>query len=471
MTAEGRRLPLPCSAPLPTGYCLVSDRNDFIGGGKASQAGGENSVEPTAVFSENLITLSLQNEANGDDWNADFKAPAGEPLVPGLYAPATRYPFQLATVAGLSITGNGRGCNQLNGRFSVEELERHPAKGLVRLSVTFEQHCEGGASALRGVINFNATGSPDPTPEPDETIALDGKVFRLVYDPAQDLAYGLDASNRRLAKIDLTSGEASYADIVQVPNDACLDTERERLYVVNKGSSLITEYDTSDLSAVRDIAWAGADWGPDETRFKIYCAAGRVYVVDGAWAPGLFSIDGLEGAEPVVVDHSEQVAGVGGLVLNASGSDLYYWYQHGWSAGRLNTAVHRLDTTDLSQIDVTSEVGDFSRDPLDAPLLLDEDRGLVFSKNKVFDADNLAKLVYSLPSAFDTFDGAAENAYALDPVRGRLATKRYIYELERYDIHASTVVMNADQLFFDATGALWFLSVSKGVLLKQMLDP
>ena len=29
---------------------------------------------------------------------------------------------------------------------------------------------------------------------------------------------------------------------------------------------------------------------------------------------------------------------------------------------------------------------------------------------------------------------------------------------------------NADQLFFDAGGGLWFLSVSKGVLVQQMIE-
>jgi hypothetical protein len=32
-------------------------------------------------------------------------------------------------------------------------------------------------------------------------------------------------------------------------------------------------------------------------------------------------------------------------------------------------------------------------------------------------------------------------------------------------------VTGADQLFFDANGALWLLSSSKGVLLEQLIDP
>ena len=222
---------------------------------------------------------------------------------------------------------------------------------------------------------------------------------------------------------------------------------------MNKGSTLITEYATSDLKAVRDITWTGMDWGPTETRFKISCAPDRLYVVDGAWAPGLFTVDGLDGADPHRTDRSATVSGVGGLALNAAATDLYYWYQYGWSAGSLSTSVDRVQTSDLAMIDQSSaSVPSFTRDPLDAPILLDETRGLVFVKNKVFDILNLAKVVYSLPSTFDTFDGAGENAYALDAERGWLATKNYVYDLARYDIVTPTIMPAADQLFFDASG-------------------
>jgi hypothetical protein len=470
MSSQGRRLPLPCTAPLPTGYCLVSDSGDYIGGGQSSEASGEDSVQVGFAFSSSQIDLSLENSSNGDEWSATFAAPQGEPLTPGLYEPATRYPFQLETMAGLSIYGNGRGCNELTGKFAVEELGIDPTLGLVRTSVTFEQHCDGGTTALRGVINLQATGTPDATPTPNRTVTLEGKIFRVVYDPDADLAYGLDATNRRLAKIDLASGDVTYVDVVQVPNAACVDPRRERLFVANKGSSLITEYDTRDLTRVRDIAWTGTDWDPAETGYEIHCAAERLYVVDGAWEPALFSVDGLDEEEPTVTDRTEQAAGIGGLVLNQAGTNLYYWEQVGWSAGVLNTAVHRLSTADLSELDVTGDVADYHRDPLDAPILLDDDRGLIFSKNKIFDAANLSKVVYSLPSTFDAFDGAAENAYALDAKRGFVATKNFVYELDRYDIVASTVMANADQLFFAASGGLWFLSVSKGVLVEQLIE-
>jgi hypothetical protein len=470
-----RRLPLPCVAPLPTGFCMVSDPGDYIGEGRSYSGAGPGSVILSSS-SSNHVGFRLQDtsaDAGMDNtWDADFAPKGGALLTPGLFDPAMRYPFQTGGFAGLDVYGNGRGCNEVTGKFSVEELARDPLSGVTSLSITFEHHCEGGTPGLRGVINFEATGSPDRTPAPDRVISLSGKIFRVAYDPTANVAYGLDAANRRLAKIDIASGTVTYGNVVQVPNDGCVDVKRGRLFVVNKGSSLLTEYTTDDLKSVRDITWGGTDWGPTETTFEIHCAPDRLYVVDGAWSPGLFTVDGLDDANPVVTDHTSKVAGVGSLVVNEAATDLYYWYQVGWSAGLLSTSVRRLLTSDLSQIDQSSaNVPSFNRDPLDAPILLDETRGLIFNKDKIFDSTNLAKVVYTLPSKFDTFNGAAENAYALDPAHGFVATKNFVYELTRYDIVAPTITTTADQMFFDTSGTLWFLSIADGALEAQFVNP
>ena len=135
-------------------------------------------------------------------------------------------------------------------------------------------------------------------------------------------------------------------------------------------------------------------------------------------------------------------------MLNATASDFYYWYQYGSSAGLLSDLVRRVRTSDLMQIDLSSaSVPSFNRNPLDcSPVSLDETRNLIFSKNKVFDATNLTKVVYSLPLAFDTFNGAAENAYALDSLRGLLATKNTSTSSRATISKAPTLVPGADHV-------------------------
>ena len=327
-----RRLPLPCVAPLPTGFCLQSDVGDYIGQGKTYFGQGPTSVTLTPS-SSNKIELHIQDtraDSGGSySWDANFAPAAGGLLVPGLFDPAQRYPFQAGSFAGLSIYGNGSGCNTVTGKFSIEELARDPAAGITRLSVTFEQHCEGGTAALRGVINFQATGAPEPTPGPDKVINLNGKIFPASCLRSQvQRGIGLDATNRRLAKIDLTSGSATYANVV------CRSERRLRRRQAGtpvrgeQGQHPHHRIQHDQYQAVRNITWAGIDWGPADTTFEIHCAADRLYVVDGAWAPGLFTVDGLDTANPVVTDHTAQISGVGNLVLNATASDLYYWYQY-----------------------------------------------------------------------------------------------------------------------------------------------
>jgi len=462
----GTRLPLPCTAPLPTGFCIQTD--NAAGPPSTISAGGSTSVT-LSTADRTHIGLHLTTTTGGTI-SADFAAPNGGVLQPGLFDPAERYPFQEGSLAGLSIGGS---CNTLTGRFSVEELSRSPTAPVTRLSIIFEQYCDGATAGTRGVINFQATGVPDPTPTPSRTIPLIGAVSRIVYDATTNVAYGLDAVNRQLSRIDMATGTASSVPVVQVPNAGCVDDQRNRLFVVNKGSTLITEYASDTLAKVRDITWPANDWGPTSTWFKIYCTADKLYAIDASWAPGLFTVEGLDDATtPVVTDQTATISGVGGLALTASGTDFYYWYQYGWSAGSLNTYVSRRHTADLTEVDKTStSLTDFTRDPLDCPVLLDETRGLVFAKNKVFDILNLTRVLYTLPGTFDTIDGASENAYALDSAHGLLASKAFVYSLDRYDVVGEVLVPAPDQVFFTTDGMLWSLSVSQGSLIGQIVSP
>lgn len=461
-------MPLPCSAPLPTGYCLVSDPGDYVGIGQTYEGGGDGTVEPQLSWRD-YVTVHLTHPTQFEYWSSDFAAPLGVPIRPGLYDPVYRYPFQPADVAGMDFFSNGRGCNGLIGTFSVEELEYDANLDVARLSLTFEQHCEGTEAALRGVIHLGATGVPDPTPAPDRAIPLEGTVLRVAYDPTSNVAYGLDETNERLSKIDLESGNVTYADAEEAPNAACVDAARGRLFVVSKASNAISEYETDDLSKIRDIAWAPLDSDPSLTHFEIHCAPDRLYVVDGAAAPGLFTVTGLDGSSPVVTNQTAKVAGVGSLVLNQANTDLYYWRQIAWDSSNYTTAVRRVLTTNLGEVDATNYISWWSRNPVDAPILLDETRGLIFSKNRVFGTSDLTTLLYTLPGGGESYDGSRENAYALDAERGHLATKDFVYNLDGYEPIAMTAVENPDQLFFGADGTLWFLSVSQGALLQQLM--
>jgi hypothetical protein len=94
---------------------------------------------------------------DGDSWSLDFAAPLGQSLRVGDYDGATRFPFQADTRPGLDVSGHGRGCNTLTGRFRVYEVQFDGAGKVISFAADFEQHCEGGASALFGAIRYNST--------------------------------------------------------------------------------------------------------------------------------------------------------------------------------------------------------------------------------------------------------------------------------------------------------------------------
>jgi len=117
-----------------------------------------------------------------------LRAPAGKRLVPGVFNNARRYPFQSGSEVGLNVAGQGRQYEEVSGRFSIEELQWDPVRGLIRFSAIFVQFCDNGTPALGGVINYQASGTSDPTPTPNRTINLSGKVSRVAYDPTRNLS-------------------------------------------------------------------------------------------------------------------------------------------------------------------------------------------------------------------------------------------------------------------------------------------
>lgn len=105
-------------------------------------------------------------------WYLDFAAPGGVPLTPGAYEGATRFPFQGPGEAGLSLAGDGRGCNMLTGRFVVLEVVYGVGDEILSFAADFEQHCEGGSPAAFGSVRYRA-GSAACGAAPDGTACDD----------------------------------------------------------------------------------------------------------------------------------------------------------------------------------------------------------------------------------------------------------------------------------------------------------
>jgi hypothetical protein len=137
------------------------DDGDYISGGGAYAYSTEakDRLTVNATGDHNHISVSVSG-FNSDWWYLDLAAPSGEGLTAGTYDGATRYPFQGAGAPGLSLDGNGRGCNTLTGTFAVQNVVFGPAGYVQTLDATFEQHCEGGTAAARGEVHIANPPAP-----------------------------------------------------------------------------------------------------------------------------------------------------------------------------------------------------------------------------------------------------------------------------------------------------------------------
>jgi hypothetical protein len=71
----------------------------------------------------------------------------------GYYGDLQRYPFHNPVKGGLNWSGEGRGCNTLTGWFVVDSVT-YNGDALTAIDLRFEQHCDGGTSALHGEIHW-----------------------------------------------------------------------------------------------------------------------------------------------------------------------------------------------------------------------------------------------------------------------------------------------------------------------------
>ena len=156
-------------------YYMNSEDGDYVGQGLEKTL-----TEPDYTFSasknyDNGVHLYVKTPDYSSTWSLDFAAPGDALLTPGAYEVATRFPFQSITNPGLSVNGEGRGCNTLTGRFVIHEVVYGLNNAIDVFAADFEQHCEGGVPALFGAIRYNSM-VPVFSPQPTASAGLDQHV-------------------------------------------------------------------------------------------------------------------------------------------------------------------------------------------------------------------------------------------------------------------------------------------------------
>lgn len=80
----------------------------------------------------------------------------GADLTAGRYENAMRAPFQGNGQPGLSVFGDGRGCNQVSGTFVIDEIT-FSGNEVTSLVARWEHHCEGLEPASFGAVSFGGS--------------------------------------------------------------------------------------------------------------------------------------------------------------------------------------------------------------------------------------------------------------------------------------------------------------------------
>jgi hypothetical protein len=138
----------------PLSFKLDGATGDYVAGG----------IHKTYLNSTSIISVS--GDASGvhvavsglrDEWWVDLAPPQGQSLHAGTYLNATRYPFEAPSAPGLAVYGDGRGCDNDYGTFTINAIRFDAGGNVTELSATLVQHCEGPtAPALKAVIHYFA---------------------------------------------------------------------------------------------------------------------------------------------------------------------------------------------------------------------------------------------------------------------------------------------------------------------------
>ncbi|RJF99475.1 hypothetical protein [Noviherbaspirillum saxi] len=129
---------------------LQSDAMDYIGRGQSYLY-----TMADAIISVSASGGLLSVRINGNEyWTGEFQTMNTlTQIKPGYYGQLQRYPFHNPVKGGLSWSGEGRGCNTLQGWFAVDQVTYISGR-LASIDLRFEQYCEGFGPALHGKIHW-----------------------------------------------------------------------------------------------------------------------------------------------------------------------------------------------------------------------------------------------------------------------------------------------------------------------------
>jgi hypothetical protein len=244
---------------------------------------------------------------------------------------AQRAPFAAAGRPGIDVSGDGRGCNTIAGRFEVKEYALTADGSVERLWVVYEQHCEGAIPALFGEVRIGmpaaspvAEGLPHAIRWPAEDPHAPATVVPVTVVAAQPVTFsaaslsGPSAADFQVRldeckDVTLAAGEACQVWVRFLPRDPGIRTAALELrgsngfsqtvpleaFVFAGRTQLLMESDSGDwVGAGQTYRYSPADatvgaWGNQRyVRFSIDAANGDWWYGDFAAPEGDILVPG-----------------------------------------------------------------------------------------------------------------------------------------------------------------------------------
>ncbi len=128
-------------------------------------------------LNENGSEVSLRLGPDFSEYRVTFAAPLGEQLGVGTFEGAVDPGERSEGHPGLDVSGHGRACTHVSGRFVVDELTRDGSGTITSFAARFEQHCENFTPGVFGTVQYHAT-----TVYPERTITPNVLGFRALPD-------------------------------------------------------------------------------------------------------------------------------------------------------------------------------------------------------------------------------------------------------------------------------------------------
>jgi hypothetical protein len=133
---------------------LSGDPGEFVTSGKTWTLKSPTQPVQLNQYGPGDISISFGREEA--EFDASFSTDSGKRFEVKSYTAAERYGMGSGGHAGIEITGDGHGCNEIVGSFNVTDLQYTPDGKISRFAATFVQRCDDSKASAHGSVDVRS---------------------------------------------------------------------------------------------------------------------------------------------------------------------------------------------------------------------------------------------------------------------------------------------------------------------------